>query len=205
MKLYYSPDACSLATDITFHELGIPCELVDVDLATKRTRDGGDYWKVNPKGYVPTLELDDGQVLTENVAILPYVADRRPEVGLAPPHGTMDRYRFLEWLGFVSSELHKPFGVLFHDPKPEAERAAKDILMRRIAFIDEHLAKRTFLLGETFTAADAYLFVVLRWTRPMKVDISRFASIQRFMARVGERPAVKATLDAERNDHLRAA
>lgn len=205
MRLYYSPDACSLASDIVLHELGIPFELVDVDLATKRLRDGSDYWKVNPKGYVPALELDDGEVLTENVAILPYVADRRPEAGLAPMPGTIERYRFLQWLGFVSNELHKPFGVLFHEPTPEAERAAKEILVRRIAFVDEHLATHTFLLGETFTAVDAYLFVVLRWAKPMKVDVSPFASIRRFVASVGERPAVKAALEGERNDHARAA
>jgi glutathione S-transferase len=199
MKLFYTPSACSLATNIALREAGVAFDLEKVDLRTKRTETGRDFTSVNPKGYVPALELDDGEILTEGVAILPYVADLR---GAA---GTIARHRIAEWLGYIATELHKPFGALFDSSASEAaKQAAREKILRRIGFVDAHLAQSEWLHGASFTVADAYLFTVTRWAAFVSLDISGFASLARFMARAYERPAVKAALEAEARGDKRA-
>ena len=164
MKLYYARGACSLAPHIVLRELGLPFEAVAVDLLRKRTRAGADFLAINPKGYVPALELDDGEILTEGPAILQYLADLAPERALAPPNGTRPRYRLQEWLGFINSELHKAFGPLFdRDAPAPIQEAARHRIARRLEFVAGGLAGRDFLLGSTFTVADAYLYTVLGW------------------------------------------
>ena len=198
MKLYFSPGACSLASHITLRELGLPFEAVKVDLKAKKTAAGGDFLAVNPKGYVPTLELDDGSVLTEGPAILQYLADRKPEAGLAPAAGGMPRYRLQEWLGFVNSEIHKTFSPLFSPDTPEATRETqKKKLALRFDYLEKVLAKQQYLTGERFTVADAYLYTVLNWAKPLGIDLARWPAIQAFHARVAERPHVKAAQEAE--------
>jgi glutathione S-transferase len=198
VKLYYSPGACSLSPHIVLRELGLPFELERVDTKRARTASGEDFLEVNPKGYVPALRLDDGQVLTEGPAIVQYLADRDPGRGLAPAAGTLDRYRLQEWLNYVTSELHKSIGSLFN-PKmpPEWQQLTRDALARKLDFVSERLAGRPYLLGERFTVADAYLFVVLGWTRHLGIDLSRWSALQAYLARVGARPAVQAALKAE--------
>jgi len=209
MKLFYSPSACSLAQHIALREAGLEFDLERVDLLSGRTSGGQPFADVNPKGYVPALMLDTGGLLTENVAIAEYVADQDPHRRLAPEPGTMDRYRFVEWLAFISSEVHKGFGPLWDKSTPETvRRAAKEKLAKRLSFLDRHLATRDYLMGDTFTAADAYLFTVLRWCAVHSVDMAPFAALDRYMRRVGERPAVRAALEAEAHGetgHVRAA
>src|ERR1051325_5043441 len=173
MKLYYAPGACSLSPHIVSRELGIPVELEKVDNKAKTFEGGGDYWKVNPRGYVPALELDDGRMLTEGPAIVQYLADRKPDSGLAPPAGTFDRYRLQEWLNFISTELHKSFGPLFHPATPDDYKPiARDTIAKRFAVVDRHLGDGSgSLLGNTFTVADAYLFVMTLWSRFLKLDL----------------------------------
>src|SRR5882672_5089635 len=161
MKLYYSPGACSLAAHIAAKEEGLALDLIRVDLKTHRTERGEDYRRLNPKGYVPALELDDGSLLTENVAILPFIADQRPEAGLAPPPETMARTRLIEWLAFLATELHKSFGPIFHHGDDVLEAEARNTIEKWLAYIADRLAGRDFLMGEHFTVADAYLFVML--------------------------------------------
>jgi glutathione S-transferase len=198
MKLYYTPGACSMAAHIVAEEAGLALDLVKVDLRSKKTADDRDYLAVNPKGYVPALELDDGQVLTEVTVVMQYLADRKPASGLAPPHGTFERYRLLELLAYISSELHKSYSPLFN-PKtsPEARQERMDYLNRRFAFLDKALAGKTFLTGDTFTVADAYLFVLTNWANIVKLDLSAFPHLLAFRQRVSARPAVLATLQAE--------
>jgi glutathione S-transferase len=197
MNLYFSPAACSLAVHIALREAGLPFDLIKVDLKTKKTADGTDYREVNPKGYVPTLRLDDGEILTEAAAILLYVADLRPETGLAPAAGTRERYRLTEWLTFVSSELHKGFGPLFHGAPEVWKVTVRETLAKRFSFIARHLERRSYLLGEAFTVADAYLFTVLRWAKQFDLELSRWPTLARFQDRVGSRTAVRAALAAE--------
>jgi len=198
MKLYYSPGACSLAPHIALREAGIGVELEQVDLAKKRTASGRDYTEVNPKGYVPALELDDGQVLTEAAAVLQYIGDLEPGAGLAPPAGTMERYRFVEWLTFVSSEIHKSFGPLWKPDTPEqTKQAARDLLARRFDHLEGALGGKPYLAGERFTAADAYLFTVLNWTAFHDIDLGKWPVLHAYAARVGSRPAVQEALKAE--------
>ncbi|MCI0573211.1 MAG: glutathione transferase GstA [Myxococcaceae bacterium] len=198
MRLYLSPFACSLSPHIVIRELGLPVELVKVDLRTKTTAGGADFTAVNPKGYVPALELDDGQLLTEGAAIVQYLADHKPEAKLAPPNGTMERYRLQEWLNFIATELHKGFGTLFKRNLPaEQKEAARENLSRRLEWLDTQLKGRTFLLGEQFTVADAYLFTVLNWAGFVDVDLSRHAEVQAYAGRVASRPAVKDALQVE--------
>jgi glutathione S-transferase len=198
MKLYYSPGACSQAPHIVLREAGLDFDLAKVDLPTKRLEDGGDYRAVNPKGAVPALELDDGSVLTENAVVLQFVADRAPDAGLIPPFGSMERYRLLEWLNYVSTELHKGFGPMFNPASSdEVREATREALARKFDYVEGRFGDGPYLTGEAFTIADAYLFVVLRWTRITRIDLARWPTLAAFVARIAERPAVQAALHAE--------
>lgn len=197
MKLYYTPGACSQAPHIAIHELGLPYEAVKVDLGTHKLDDGTDYRTINPKGYVPTLELDDGTRLTEANVILQYLAEQKPG-RLAPAFGSMERWRLVEWLAFIASEVHKGFGPLWN-PKTPADVRERTVqaLGNRFGYLSQTLEKQPFLMGNEFTIADAYLFVVLNWSGLHKVDLSPWPALQRFQARVGARPGVQAALKAE--------
>lgn len=198
MKLYYSPGACSLSPHIVLHEAGLPFETVLASTKTHKLPDGTDYYSINPRGYVPLLELDDGQRLTEGPVIVQWIADQVPQKRLAPPAGTMPRYRVMEWLNFVSAELHKQFSPLFNPAYPEEAKAInREKLLGRYTWVDEQLAGRQYLMGDEYSVADAYLYTVTRWTVPMKLDISSRANLAAFMARVGQRPAVQRALAAE--------
>ncbi len=198
MKLYYSAGACSLSPHIVLSESGLPFELEKVDLAAKKTEFGADYWTINPKGYVPALRLDDGQVLTEGPAIVQYLADLVPERELAPLAGTLQRYRLQEWLNFTTSELHKGFGLLFNQRMPdEGKVIVRQILRKRVEVASKGLEGRSYLMGETFTVADAYLFTILRWTKPLKFDLAPWPNLEAYLERVAERPAVRAAMVAE--------
>lgn len=198
MKLYYSPGACSLAAHIALEETGLPYELVKVDLRSHKLANGSDYYEINPKGYVPVLELEGGERLTEAAVVLQYIADRKPGT-LAPADGTMARYRLSEWLNFIATEIHKQFGPLWHDETPEATKATqRAALAKRFAFIEKTLAKQPYLTGDTFTIADAYLFVVVNWSGSLKVDLTPFPALRQFQARVAARPTVRAAMKAER-------
>jgi glutathione S-transferase len=197
MKLYYSPGACSLSPHIVSRELGLPIELKKVNTKDKTVEGGGDYWKVNGRGYVPALELDNGQVLTEGPAIVQYLADLKPEAGLAPKAGSFERYRLQEWLNFLTSEIHKSFSPLFKPNTPEEyKKIAKENLATRFDWLDKQLAGKQYLSG-SFSVADAYLFVLLGWTKPTQIDLSRWPNLAAFHARVGARPKVQEALQAE--------
>jgi glutathione S-transferase len=198
MKLYYAPGACSLSPHIVSRELGIPVELKKVNTKDKTIEDGGDYWKVNARGYVPALELDNGQILTEGPAIVQYLADQKPDAGLAPKAGTFERYRLQEWLNFLTSEIHKQFSPLFKPNTPEEyKKIAKDNIATRFDWLDKQLAGGDHLMGKPFTVADAYLFVLLGWTKPTQIDLSRWPNLAGFYKRVGARPKVQEALQAE--------
>lgn len=198
MKLYYAPGACSLAAHIVAREAGLPLGLDKVDLASHTTQGGQNYRSVNPKGYVPAIALDDGSVLTEVAAIIQYLADQGSGSGLAPANGTMERYRLIEWITFISSEIHKGFGPLWNPSTPDAVKAAtKEKLATRFAYLDKILAAQPFLTGSTFTIADAYLFTVVNWTNYHHVDLSPFPHLQAFQNRVASRPKVQEALEAE--------
>ncbi len=198
MKLYSLPTACSLASHIALREAGLAFELVKVNRHTRKTADGLDYNEVNPKGYVPALMLDNGEVLTENVAVLEYIADRNPAARLAPPAGTMERYRLIEWLGFINSEVHKSFSPLFRADAPEdTKQYARNNLTTRLGYLQRIWGGRTFLMGEQFTVADAYLYTVLSWESYVKLDLGQWPALPSFVARVGARPAVVAARAAE--------
>ena len=198
MKLYYSPGACSLSPHIVAHELGLPLTLEKVDTKAKRTESGRDFWQINPKGYVPALELDNGEVLTEGPAIVQYLADQKGNTSLAPANGTLARARLQEMLNYVTSEIHKSYSPLFSDATPEATRIERmAYLHKRYDFIEKILAKQPWLLGEHFTVADAYLFTVTRWADFVKLDLSAFPNLQAFQKRVAARPAADAALHAE--------
>ena len=198
MKLYYAPGACSLSPHIVSRELGLPLELKKVDTKAKTVEGGGDYRKVNAKGYVPALELDDGRILTEGPAIVQYLADQKPEAGLAPKPGSFERYRLQEWLNFLTSEIHKGFSPLFKPNTPEAYKAiAKENLGARFDWLDQELSGRDYLMGSAFSVADAYLFVLLNWTGFQQIDLARWPRLTAFQARVGARPKVQEALQAE--------
>ncbi len=198
MKLYYAPGACSLAPHIVARELGIDLELVKVDTKSKTVASEGDFWAVNPKGYVPALELDDGAILTEVSALLQYLADRKPEGGLVPKAGTMERYRLLELLGYVATEIHKGYGPLWYPATPdEVKESTRAALRKRYAYIEGLLVGRPYLMGDDFSIADAYLYTVTNWSRVAKVDLSEFPDLLAFQKRVAARPAVQAALKAE--------
>jgi glutathione S-transferase len=198
MKLYYSPGACSLSPHIVARELGIAVELKKVNTKDKTFEGGGDYWKVNARGYVPALELDNGQVLTEGPAIVQYLADQKPDAGLAPKNGTFERYRLQEWLNFLTSEVHKQFSPLFKPNTPDDYKSiAKQNIATRFDWLDKQLEGKDYLMGKQFTVADAYLFVLLNWTRPTQIDLSKWSNLVAYHKRVGARPKVKETLQAE--------
>jgi glutathione S-transferase len=198
MKLFFSPGACSLSPHIVIRELGLPVEVERIDGRTHKTASGADFYAINPKGQVPTLLLDDGQVLTEGAVIVQYLADRKPEAKLIPAAGSMERYRLQEWLNFVGTELHKTMSPLFNSKLPdEIRQNTKERLATRFDFVAKQLAKTPFLTGESFTVADAYAFTILRWTQRFEIDLGRWPAIIAFMARVDDRPAVKAALEVE--------
>lgn len=205
MKLYYSPGACSLSPHIVLREAGLPFDLIKVDLKSKKTETGDDFSALNPKGYVPVLELDgiagqSAERLTEGPAIVQYLADQVPAKKLAPPNGTLERTRLQEWLNFISTELHKSFGPLFSPTTPEDyKRQLKERIFNRLSFVDQSLtrSKKPFLLGDDFSVADAYLFVVTNWAGNMGIDIKNLAKVGEYMGRIRERPAVAAALRAE--------
>jgi glutathione S-transferase len=198
MKLYYAPGACSLSPHIVARELGIKLDLKKVNTKDKTIEGGGDYWKVNARGYVPALELDNGQVLTEGPAIVQYLADQKPEANLAPKNGTLERYRLQEWLNFLTSEIHKSFSPLFKPNTPEEyKKIAKENLATRFDWLDKQLAGKDYLTGNAFTVADAYLFVLTNWTKFHNIDLARWPNIAAFQKRVGARPKVQEALQAE--------
>jgi glutathione S-transferase len=198
MKLYYSPGACSLSPHIILRELGLPFSTVRIDGKTHLTETGADYYAINPKGQVPAIVLDNGQLLTEGAAVVQYLADQKPEAGLAPRAGTWERYKLQEWLNFVGTEIHKGFSPLFNSKLPgEARTMFKERLATRFDFLDKELASHDYLMGSGFSVVDAYLFAVLRWARGQEIDLARWPGIAAFMSRMRERPAVKAALAAE--------
>lgn len=199
MKLYLAPGACSLSPHIVLRELGLSFDIELVDLRTKRTASGADFTAVNPKGYVPALQLDDGEVLTEGVAIIQFLADHHAPGRLAPLPGTVERARLTAHLNFISAELHKAFGPLFNPAlSGEAREAAVTAVRRKLDLVEQTLADgRSFLTGEAFTVADAYLFVVAGWAPSLGVELSTWPKVRALVARIGERPAVRAALAAE--------
>ncbi len=198
MKLYFAPGACSLSPHIVAQEAGIPLTLVKVDLQAKKLVDGGDYLAINPKGYVPALQLDSGELLTEGPAIVQYLADQKPATKLVPPAGAIERYRVQEMLGFINSELHKPYSPLFRPTTPaETRKEREEYLRKRYGLIEKQLARGPYLFGDQFTVADAYLFVVTNWSNFVKLDLSEFPNLLAFQARVAARPAVQAAMKAE--------
>ncbi|HEX5337055.1 MAG TPA: glutathione transferase GstA [Gallionella sp.] len=198
MKLYYAPGACSLASHIALQETGLPFEIEKVDFATKTTASGEDFNRINPKSYVPTIRLDNGSILTEGGAILQYIADQQPDSGLAPQAGTMERYRLQEWLTFIGTELHKTFGPLFNKAIPEEVKTnALNLLGRRLGYVESQLANHTYLMGDTFTVADAYLFTVVSWSKYTGVDLAPFPKLGEYMLRVAARPKVREAMNAE--------
>jgi glutathione S-transferase len=198
MKLYYMTGACSMASMIALHESGIKFETAAVDRKNRKTSDGLDYAQVNSKGYVPALRLDDGQVLTENVAVLLYIADRNPAARLAPAEGSMERYRLIEWLAFINSEIHKNFGPLFNPAvSDDIKQFARANLTKRLDWLDSALGSKTFLTGDTFTVADAYLYVVLGWSARVGLELANWPNLKRYHGELATRPSVLATLKAE--------
>jgi glutathione S-transferase len=197
MKLYYMPGACSLAPHIALREAGLSHEIELVE-RTKKTKSGDDYLAINPKGAVPAVRLDDGQVLTEAAVIQQYIADKAPGKKLAPAAGTPERYRLQEWLNYIASELHKGIGQLFNPAMPEDYREAvkKALATKQFVYLDKALAGRDYLLGD-FTIADGYAFTVLNWTNFHKIDLSAFPNVVAYMKRVAARPAVQAAMSAE--------
>lgn len=198
MKLYYSPGACSLSPHIVAREAGIALQLVKVDLGTKRTENDENFHDINPKGNVPALQLDNGELLTEGPAIVQYLADLKPESGLAPANGTLARYRLQEMLGYINTELHKSYSPLFNPATPDAVRKAfTNALHKHYTLLEKRLATRPWLLGDHLTAADAYLFTVTNWAGHVKVDLSAFTALAAFQHRMAQRPQVRAALEAE--------
>jgi glutathione S-transferase len=200
MKLYFFPGACSLACHIALRESGATFDMEKVDGKTKKTASGADYLAVNPKGYVPTLALDDGQKLTEAAAILQYVADQNPAAKLAPAAGSMERYRMIEWLNFIATEIHRNHTPLFKfaEKLPDASKQVfKDDLAGRFEWLAKQLEGKQYLLGDTFSIADIYLFTVLNWPRYVGMDIGKWPALKEYHKRIGSRPAVQAALLAE--------
>ena len=198
MKLYYSPGACSLSPHIVLLETGLPFTTEKTDLKTKKTEKGVDFLTINPKGAVPTLVLDDGNVLTEGPAIVQYIADQKPDSGLAPRAGTLERYRLMEILNYLSCEVHKSFGPLFNPATtPDAKKAAADVVGKKFDWLSGYLGAKKFLLGDTFTVADPYLFTMLGWTRHVGIELGKWPVLAAYESRVGHRPKVQEALKAE--------
>ncbi|QOZ44714.1 glutathione transferase GstA [Bradyrhizobium sp. CCBAU 53340] len=197
MKLYYAPGACSLSPHIALLEAGLPFDMVKVDLRTKKLESGEDYLEVNPKGQVPALQLDSGEVITEGPVIVQVIADKVGN-GLAPARDSAERYKLLEWLNFVTTELHKNFGPLFSPIlADDAKSFFRDRVIAKLKYVDSQLAGRNFLMGDQFTVADGYLFTILGWTDPLKFDLSGMGSLLAYKARIAARPKVKEALVKE--------
>lgn len=198
MKLYYSPGACSLASHITLYETGLPFEIDRLIKTTKMTVGGENYMQINPKGYVPAIKLHDGNVLTESAVVLQYIADQKPDSGLAPKAGTMERYHLQEWLNFISSEIHKSFSPMFNkETSEEVKNYARNMLGKRLGHAEARLADKPYLMGDHFTVADAYFFVVMNWSRIVAFDLAPFPHIKEYLARVSTRSAVQAAMKTE--------
>ncbi len=198
MKLYYTPGACSLSPHIALREAGLPFTLQKVDLAKKTVETGEDYNRVNAKGSVPTLVLDNGEKLTEGPAIVQYIADQKPAAGIAPAAGTMERYRLQEWLNYITSELHKPMGSMFNPAQTvEWKEAVKAALSKQLDWLVKQLDGKAHLMGDKFTVADGYLFTILGWAKFVNFDLSKWPSLQQYVARIGSRPKVVEALKAE--------
>jgi glutathione S-transferase len=198
MKLYYSPGACSLSPHIALHEAGLAFEPVLASTKSHKLQDGTDYYGINPLGYVPMLELDDGTRLREGPAILQYIADLAPTKNLAPANGTLSRYRLQEWLTFIGTEIHKGYSPMFNANMPEqAKTIARDRLKTRYEWLNRELEGKDYLMGEHFTVADGYLFTVTNWAKPTGFDLTPYANVLAWHARVGARPAVQEALKAE--------
>jgi glutathione S-transferase len=198
MKLYYAPGACSMAPHIVALETGQRLDLVKVDIPNKKTEHGDDYWKINPKGYVPALILDSGEVITEVAVICQYLADQHPQAGLISPFGSMQRYQEMSALNFAATEVHKQIGALFNPAlTPEMREIQITTIGRRLNALEKMLAGRAYIMGERFTAADAYLFTVLNWTKLHKIDVRQWPNIERYMAHVGQRENVRMAMIEE--------
>ena len=198
MKLYYTPGACSIHPHIALCEAGIAHEIEKVDLKEKKTASGANFLAINPKGYIPALQLDNGEVLVEGVAIVQYIADQKPDSGLAPKNGTMERYRLQEWLTFISSELHKQFSPLFNATIPDdVKKFFRDKIAGRFAYIDKELAGKDYIFGSKFSVADGYLYNMIRWARRVEMDLSGCPNVVAFEKRVEARPKVIEALKAE--------
>lgn len=198
MRLYFSPGACSLSPHIVLREAGLKFDLERVDLGAKKTAKGDDFRKVNPKGQVPVLETDTGDVLTEGPMIVQYIADQSPDAKLMPAPGTMQRYRVQEWLNFITSEIHKGFSPLFKSNTPDDYKpVAKANLADRYALLDKHLANNKYLAGDAFSVADAYLFTVTNWNKSIKVELDAWPNVKTYMERIAARPKVQEAMKAE--------
>jgi len=198
MKLYYSPGACSLSPHIVLRETGTAFDLEQVSTGTKTTKSGGDYLQINPKGYVPALEMQDGEVLTEGPAIVQYIADSADATAILPKAGTKERYRVMEWLNFITSELHKSYSPLFNKQVPEAYKTmVKEKLAQRFDWLEEHFKASDYLMGKAFGVADAYLFTVLRWGQYVGIDMGKWPAVSAYLDRIDKRPSVQAALKAE--------
>lgn len=198
MKLFCKPGACSLSPHIVIRECGLDFSQINVDLKTHLTESGEDFYQINPKGQVPTLQLDSGELLTEGVAIVQYLADLKPERNLLAPVNSLARYHAIEWLNYVSAELHKSFSPLFNPATPDDyKQIVKAQLIKKYQHVNEQLKGKQYLLGHNFSVADAYLFVVTNWAKHVDVDLSAFAELAAWHARVAQRPAVQEALKAE--------
>lgn len=198
MKLYFSPGACSLAPHIVAAEAGVPVDLVKVDLRARKTEDGRDYTTINPRGYVPALDFGEETPLTEASVIVQYLADTKPEAGLIPPHASSARLRVQQWLAFISTELHKGFSPLWNPATPDSVRESTIARLKtRLADVDKTLATRPYIAGDSFGVADAYLFTVLGWTKPLNVDLSPYPNVAAYLGRVAARPGVQSAMKAE--------
>jgi len=197
-KLYFAPGACSLSPHIVLREAGLDFELEQVDLKTKKTKSGRDFTGISPKGQVPVLELNGGKMLTEGPAIVQYLADQKPSLGLIPAAGTFERYRIQEWLNYITSELHKSFSPLFSPDTPDAYKPiATKKIEEKFSYLDRHFAKNKFLAGEAFTVADAYCFTVVNWANFVGIDLNRWPNLKAYQERVASRPKVQEALKAE--------
>jgi glutathione S-transferase len=198
MKLYFAPGSCSQASHIALYESGLPFETEKLIPSTMKTESGTDFMEINPKGYVPTLKMDDGNILTEGAVILQYIADQNPGSGLAPKAGTLERYRLQEWLNYIATEIHKSYGPLFNKALPEeAKINGLNVLTKRLSLVETQLSKTPYLMGDRFTICDAYLFVVLNWSERVGFDLNQFPKIQVYLAQIATRASVLAALRAE--------
>ena len=198
MKLFYTPGACSLSPHIALKEAGVAHQIEKVDLRARKTASGGDFLAINPKGYVPALQLDDGSVLTEGPAIVQYIADQKPESGLAPKAGTKERYQLQEWLTFVSSELHKQCSPLFNPSlSDDTKKFFRDKISGRLKWLDGELAKSQYLMGDRFTVADGYLYTILTWSPRLGIEVTQWPNVKAFFDRVAARPKVREAQQAE--------